>query len=134
MRGAPGEKPGSSRPLYVFPSWLQCSGKGGEAGSDPIWLHCCIFQRFQRFQQFRVSFQENLEFILAIIHMMENVTFLVQIRHAVCACALLVFLAFLVVCACSLFFNAVRWSQNSSQRVLIVLDYIMLLKWIRIGS
>ena len=49
----------------------------------------------------------------------------------VCARALLVFL---VVCACSLFFNAGRSSENSFQRVLIVLDYILLLRWMRIGS
>ena len=46
-----------------------------------------------------------------------------------CARALLVFL---VVCACSLFFNAGQSSENSSQRVLIVLDSIVSLKWMRI--
>ena len=50
---------------------------------------------------------------------MEDLTILVQIRPAVCAGALLVFQ---VVCACSPFFNAGRSSENSSQRVLIVLD------------
>ena len=49
---------------------------------------------------------------------MEDFTFLVQTRPAVCACALLVFL---LVCACSVFFNAGRSSENFFQRVLIVL-------------
>ena len=66
-----------------------------------------------------------------MIHRMENLTFLVQTRLVVCARAPLVFL---VVCVCSLFFNAGRSSENSSQRVLIVLESILLLKWMRIGS
>ena len=49
---------------------------------------------------------------------MENFTFLVQTRPVVCAHALLVFL---LACACSVFFNAGRSCENSSQRVLIVL-------------
>ena len=65
------------------------------------------------------------------MHRMEGLTFLVLTRPGVCARALLVFL---VVCACSLFFNAGRSSENSFQRVLIVLDSILLLKWMRIGS
>ena len=44
--------------------------------------------------------------------------FLVQTRPAVCARALLVFL---LAYACSLFFNAGRSSEDSSQLVLIVL-------------
>ena len=63
--------------------------------------------------------------------MMEDWTFLVQTMPAVCARALLVFL---VVLPCSVFFNAGRSSENSSQRVLIVFDSILLLKWMRIGS
>ena len=43
-------------------------------------------------------------------------------------------LVFLGVCACSLFFNAGRSSQPSSQRVLIVLHSILLLQWMRIGN
>ena len=85
----------------------------------------------QRFQRFWVEFQENSELILATIDRMEDLTLLVQIRPAVCACALMVFL---VPCACSQFFNAGQSSGNSSQRVLIVLDSILLLKWMRIGS
>ena len=46
-----------------------------------------------------------------------------------CARALLVFL---VMCVCSLFFNAGRLSENSSLRVLIVLDFLLLLKWMQI--
>ena len=38
-------------------------------------------------------------------------------------------LVFLVVCACSLFFNAGRLSETSSQQVLIVLHSILSLKW-----
>ena len=49
---------------------------------------------------------------------MANFTFLVLTRPAVCARA---FLVFLLVCACSVFFNAGRSFENSSQRVLIVL-------------
>ena len=62
---------------------------------------------------------------------MENLTFLVKIKPVVRARALLVFL---VACTCSLFFNAGRSSENSFERVLIVLDSILLLKWMRIGS
>ena len=58
--------------------------------------------------------------------MMPGSTFLVQTRPAVCARALLVFL---VVCTCSLSFNAGRSFENSSPRVPIVLEYILLLKW-----
>ena len=49
---------------------------------------------------------------------MEDLTFIVRTRPAVCARALLVFL---LACACSVFLNAGRSSENSSQRVLIVL-------------
>ena len=56
--------------------------------------------------------------MLFIIQRMENFTFLVQSRPAVCARALLVFL---LACACSVFFNAGRSCENSSQRVLMVL-------------
>ena len=49
---------------------------------------------------------------------MEDLIFLVPTRPAVCARALLVFL---LACACSVFLNAGRSSQNSSHRVLIVL-------------
>ena len=49
---------------------------------------------------------------------MDDFTFIVRTRPAVCAGALLVFL---LVCACSVFLNAGRSSENSSQRVLIVL-------------
>ena len=49
---------------------------------------------------------------------MEDLTFLVQTRPAACARALLVFL---LASACSAFLNAGPWSENSSQRVLIVL-------------
>ena len=51
-------------------------------------------------------------------HRMENFIFLIQTRPAVCARALLLFL---LACACSVFFNAGRLSENSCQRVLIVL-------------
>ena len=61
---------------------------------------------------------------------MENLTVLVWIRPAACARA---FFVFLVVCACSLFLNACQSSENYSQRVLIVLDSILLLKWMPIG-
>ena len=54
---------------------------------------------------------------------MKDLTFLVQTRPAVCARALLVFL---VACACSVFCNAGRSSENSPQRVVIVLDSILL--------
>ena len=50
---------------------------------------------------------------------MEDLTFLVQTRPAVCACALLLCL---LACACSVFLNAGRLSATSSQWVLIVLD------------
>ena len=70
-----------------------------------------------------------MECILSIIDKIEDLTFLVPIRPTVCVCALLVFL---VVCACSLFLNVARSSKNSSQRVLIVLDSIVMLKWMRI--
>ena len=49
---------------------------------------------------------------------MKDLTFLVQTRPALCARTLLVFL---LACACSVFLNAGRLSENSSQRVLIVL-------------
>ena len=49
---------------------------------------------------------------------MGNFPFLVQTRPAVCARALLVFL---LACACSVFYNAGQFTENSSQRVLIVL-------------
>ena len=49
---------------------------------------------------------------------MEDLTFLVWTSSAVCARALLVFL---LACALSLFLIAGRSSENSSQRVLIVL-------------
>ena len=49
---------------------------------------------------------------------MANFTFLVLTRPAVCARALRVFL---LACACSVFCNAGRAFENSSQRVLIVL-------------
>ena len=49
---------------------------------------------------------------------MGNFTFLVNRRPAVCARALLVFL---LACACSVFFNAGRWCEISSQRVQMVL-------------
>ena len=62
---------------------------------------------------------------------MEILTFLVHIWHAVCACTLLVLL---VVCACSLFFNAAPLPEKSSQRVLIVLDSSLSLRWMRVGS
>ena len=48
-----------------------------------------------------------------------------------CARALLVFL---MACVCSVFRNAGRSCENSFQRVLIVLDSILLQKWKRIGS
>ena len=41
---------------------------------------------------------------------------------------------FLVAYVCSLFFNAGDSSENSSQRVLIVLDSILLMKGTQIGS
>ena len=50
---------------------------------------------------------------------MEDLTFQVQTRPTVCARALLVFL---LACACSVFLNAGRSSENSSECVLIVLD------------
>ena len=62
---------------------------------------------------------------------MEDLTFLVEIRPAVYVRALLVFL---VVCACSLFFNAGRSCENSSQWVLIVLDSIHLLNGYKLES
>ena len=68
----------------------------------------------------------NSEFILFVIHKMEKLTYPVQTRPAVCVCALL---GFLVACTCSLFFNA---SENSSPRMLIVLDSILFLRWMRI--
>ena len=51
-------------------------------------------------------------------HRMEDLTFIVWTRTAVCARALFVFL---MAFACSVFLNAGRSSENSSQRVLIVL-------------
>ena len=90
-----------------------------EAGSDPIWLHSILhFTDFSDFSSFRVYIQANSEFILFMSHRMANFTFLVQTRPAACARALLVFL---LACACSVFFNAGRLSENSSRRVLIVL-------------
>ena len=56
---------------------------------------------------------------------------LVQIRPIVCVRPLLVFL---VVFACSLFFNAGRSYETSSQGVRIVLVSMLLLNWRRIGS
>ena len=56
--------------------------------------------------------------MLYINHRMEDLTFLVRTRPAVCARALLVFL---LACACSVFLNAGRSSENSSQSVLILL-------------
>ena len=61
---------------------------------------------------------------VSLIHRMEDLTFLVQIRPAVCALAPLVFL---VVRACSVFFNAGPSSEKCFQRVLTVLDSILLL-------
>ena len=49
---------------------------------------------------------------------MKDLTFFVRTRPAVCARALLVFL---LACACSVFVNAGRSLESSSQRVLIVL-------------
>ena len=69
--------------------------------------------------------------IPSIIDKIEDLTFLVQIKLVVCARALILFM---VVCACSRFVNAGRSSENSCQQVLIVLDYILLLKWMRVGS
>ena len=43
-------------------------------------------------------------------------------------------LVFLVACACPLFFNEGRSSENSFQRVLIVLYSILLRKWMLRGS
>ena len=60
---------------------------------------------------------------------MENLLFLAKIRPPVCARARLVFL---VACVCTLFFNAGPLSGKSSQRLLIVLDSILLLKWMQI--
>ena len=57
---------------------------------------------------------------------MGDLTFLGEIRPAMCECATFVFL---VACTCSLFFNAGPSSESPSQRVLIVLDSIQLLKW-----
>ena len=62
---------------------------------------------------------------------MENLTFVVQMWPAVSVRALVVFL---VACRCSLFVNVGRSSENSFQRVLILLDSIVLLKWMSIGS
>ena len=45
-----------------------------------------------------------------------------------------VLLVYLVVCACSLFFNVGQLYEASSAQVLIVLDSILLLNWMRIGS
>ena len=53
--GVPREQLGSSRPLHFFPSRLQCSGKGDEAGLDPIWLHSIRhLTDFSDFSSFRV--------------------------------------------------------------------------------
>ena len=49
---------------------------------------------------------------------MEDLRFLNRTKPAVCARALL---TFLLACACCVFLNAGRSSENSSQRVLIVL-------------
>ena len=49
---------------------------------------------------------------------MENSTFVIQTRPAVCVRALLLFL---LACACSVLLNAGRLCENSSERVLIVL-------------
>ena len=49
---------------------------------------------------------------------MEDLTFLVRNGLGVCARSLLVFL---LACACSVFLNAGRSSETSSQRVIIVL-------------
>ena len=56
--------------------------------------------------------------MLFINHRMEDLTFLVRTRPAVCARALLVFL---LACACPAFLNAGRSFENSPQPVLIVL-------------
>ena len=56
--------------------------------------------------------------MLFISHRMANFTFSVLTRPPVCARALLLFL---LACACSVFFQAGRSFENSSQRVLIVL-------------
>ena len=64
---------------------------------------------------------------------MEDLRFLAQTSPAVCVCVCTL-LVFLVACACSLFFNAGQLTESSSQRVLIVLDFILLLNWMRIGS
>ena len=66
----------------------------------------------------RVQIQANSELILFICLRMVNITFLVLTRPAVCARALLVIL---LACACSMFFNAGRSFEISSQRELIVL-------------
>ena len=88
-------------------------------------------QQFQQFQLYRVYCQGNSQLLVWMIHRMVNLTFLVTIGHAVCVCALLLFL---VAYACSLFFNVARSSESSSQQVLIMLDSIQLRKWTRIGS
>ena len=106
---------------------LHCQRRHPELLKVPTYL----LQQLQRFQQFRISIQGNSEFILFINHRREDLTFLVPTRPAVCVCALLVFL---VVCACSLFFTAGQSYENSSARVLIVLDFILLVNWMRIGS
>ena len=62
---------------------------------------------------------------------MEELTFLDHIMPVVIARTILVLV---LVGACSLFFNAGLSSENFSQLVLIVLDFIRLPKWIRIGS
>ena len=57
--------------------------------------------------------------MIFINHRIEDLTFPVQTRPAVCARGLLVFL---LAWACSVFLNAGRSSENSSQQVLIVLN------------
>ena len=103
-----------------------------EAGSDPGWPHCLIFHLFQRFQRCRVSFQRNYEIILFISHRMVDLKFLCS-HQACCVCAHPL-LEFLVARVCSLFCNAGRSPEISSLRALIVLDFILLQKWFRIGN
>ena len=99
----------------------------------PVWIPsgCSVpyISDFNNFSDFGYIFMENSEFRLSIIHRMGNSSFLDQTRPPVCACALLVFL---VVFVCSLFFHAGRLSEDSSEQVLIVLDSILLLKWMPI--
>ena len=80
-----------------------------------------------------ISGMNSAEFRIYTIHNLEDGGLIIPVptRRALSAHAPLLFL---VVCVCSLFFNAGQPSENSSQRVLIVLDSILLLRCMQTGN